>query len=159
MNTRPGTDGAAAFVTADANGYFSRMLRGQTPRPPALDLLGSRIDSVDAKAGTLSATYQARPDFRNPAGTVQGGLLGAMLDDLTASLVDATLAAGQGVATLSLNLSFLRPAQVGTLQGQAQILRRGRDVCHVMGTLLQDGKPVASAVSVCKIIGAAAPAG
>jgi hypothetical protein len=32
------------------------------------------------------------------------------------------------------------------------MLRRGRDVCHVMGTLLQDGKEVATAVAVCKVI-------
>jgi len=138
--------------TADANGYFSRMLRGETPRPPVLTLLGSHIDTVDASAGTLSATYRAQASFRNPAGTVQGGMLSAMLDDLTASLVDATLAAGQGVATLNLNVSFLRPAQVGTLQGEARMLRRGRDVCHVMGTLLQDDKEVATAVAVCKVV-------
>jgi uncharacterized protein (TIGR00369 family) len=138
--------------TADANGYFSQMLRGAVPRPPVLTLLGSRIVAVDARAGTLSATYQAEPHFRNPAGTVQGGMLSAMLDDLTASLVDATLQAGQGVATLNLNVSFLRPAQVGELTGEARMLRRGRDVCHVMGTLLQDGKEVASAVAVCKVL-------
>ncbi|MFM7013047.1 MAG: PaaI family thioesterase [Betaproteobacteria bacterium] len=138
--------------TADANGYLSRMLRGEVERPPVLTLLGSRIDAVDAAAGTLSATYQAQADFRNPAGTVQGGMLSAMLDDLTASMVDATLAAGKGVATLNLNLSFLRPAQVGTLQGEARMLRLGRDVCHVMGTLLQDGKEVATAVAVCKVV-------
>ena len=143
---------SSAHSTADANGYFSRMLRGEVERPPVLTLLGSRIDAVDAAAGTLSATYQAQADFRNPAGTVQGGMLSAMLDDLTASLVDATLTTGQGVATLNLNVSFLRPAQVGTLQGEARMLRRGRDVCHVMGTLLQDGKEVATAVAVCKIV-------
>ena len=143
---------AGTHRTADADGYFSRMLRGDAPRPPVLTLLGSRIDTVDATAGTLSATYTARDDFRNPAGTVQGGMLGAMLDDLTASLVDATLVAGQGVATLGLTLSFLRPARVGTLQGEARLLRRGRDVCHVTGTLLQDGKEVATAVAVCKIV-------
>jgi uncharacterized protein (TIGR00369 family) len=141
-----------AHRTADASGYFSRMLRGEAERPPVLTLLGSQIDKVDAGAGTLSATYQGSDHFRNPAGTVQGGMLGAMLDDLTASLVDATLAAGQGVATLNLNVSFLRPARSGTLQGEARMLRRGRDVCHVMGTLLQDGKEVASAVAVCKIV-------
>jgi uncharacterized protein (TIGR00369 family) len=139
-------------TTADANGYFSRMLRGEVARPPVLTLLGSHIDAVDATAGTLSARYEAPAGFRNPAGTVQGGMLSAMLDDLTASLVDATLAAGQGVATLNLNVSFLRPAQVGTLQGEARMLRRGRDVCHVMGTLLQDGKEVATAVAVCKVV-------
>jgi len=141
-----------ALAAADANGYFSRMLRGDTPRPPVLTLLGSRIEAVDATAGTLSAHYEAQADFRNPAGTVQGGMLSAMLDDLTASLVDATLQAGQSVATLSLNVSFLRPVQVGTLQGHAHMLRRGREVCHVMGTLLQGGKEVASAVAVCKIV-------
>ena len=146
---------AGACSTADANGYFSRMLRGETPRPPVLTLLGSRINAVDAAAGTLSASYEAQASFRNPAGTVQGGMLSAMLDDLTASLVDATLAAGQGVATLNLNVSFLRPAQVGTLQGEARLLRRGRDVCHVLGTLLQDGKEVATAVAVCKVVSVA----
>lgn len=140
------------FSTTDANGYFSRMLRGDTPRPPVLDLLSSRILAVDAAAGTLRASYQAQADFRNPAGTVHGGMLSAMLDDLTASLVDATLTAGQGVATLNLNVSFLRPAQVGTLTGEARLLRRGRDVCHVVGTLLQNGQEVASATSVCKIV-------
>ena len=139
-------------ATADTNGYFSRMLRGETPRPPVLTLLGSRIDAVDVHAGTLSATYEAQASFRNPAGTVQGGMLSAMLDDLTASLVDATLTAGQGVATLNLNVSFLRPVQMGALQGEARMLRRGRDVCHVMGTLLQDGKEVATAVAVCKVV-------
>lgn len=140
------------YITADTNGYFSRMLRGETPPAPVLTLLGSRIDAVDATAGTLSATYEAQASFRNPAGTVQGGMLSAMLDDLTASLVDATLTAGQGVATLNLNVSFLRPAQVGALQGEARMLRRGRDVCHVMSTLVQDGKEVATAVAVCKVV-------
>lgn len=141
-----------AFHTADPQGYFSRMLRGEVARTPVLTLLGGEVESVDAAAGTLRARYEGRADFRNPAGTVQGGMLSAMLDDVTASLVDATLTAGQGVATLSLNVSFLRPAQVGTLQAQATLLRRGRDVCHVMGVLQQNGKDVATAVAVCKIV-------
>jgi hypothetical protein len=32
------------------------------------------------------------------------------------------------------------------------MLRLGRDVCHVMGTLLQDGKEAATAVAVCKVV-------
>ena len=140
------------LATSDPQGHFSRMLRGEVARAPALDLLGSRIVAVDSAAGTLSAHYEASAQFRNPAGSVQGGLLSAMLDDLTASLVDATLGAGQGVATLSLNVSFLRPAQVGPLQGQARLLRRGREVCHVFGTLSQNGQDVATAQAVCKVV-------
>lgn len=136
----------------DTNNYFHQMLRGDAARSPVLTLLGSQVDFVDVPNGILSATYEARSDFINPAGTVQGGMLSAMLDDVTASLVDATLAVGQGVATLNLNVSFLRPAQIGMLKGEARMLRRGRDVCHVMGTLSQEGKEVATAIAVCKVI-------
>ena len=134
--------------TADPQGYLARMLRGEVARPPVLTLLGSTIVALDLTAGSLQAHYEAREDFRNPAGT-----LGAMLDDLCASLVDATLSAGQGVATLSLNLVFLRPARVGRLEGQAKMLRRGRDVCHVQALLSQNGQPVAQATAVCKVMG------
>jgi uncharacterized protein (TIGR00369 family) len=142
----------SVFKTADPQGYFSRMLRGDVARTPVLTLLGGEVESVDVEAGVLRARYLGRDEFRNPAGTVQGGMLSAMLDDVTASLVDATLAAGQGVATLSLNVSFLRPAQVGTLQAEATMMRRGRDVCHVMGRLFQADKEIATAVAVCKIV-------
>ena len=137
---------------SDANSYFNRMLRGETPKAPVLNLLGSQVEAVDIEAGTLSATYEARADFLNPAGKVQGGMLSAMLDDLTASLVDATLPTAQGVATLNLNVSFLRPAQLGQITGHAQLLRRGRDIGHVTGTLQQNGKEIATAVAVCKIV-------
>lgn len=132
--------------------WWQRMQRGEHPPPPVSRLLGARIGRVDLAAGELDVTYEARPEFANPAGGVQGGMLGAMLDDLTAGLVDSTLAAGEAPATVSLNLSFLRPARIAPMQGRARLLRRGRDVCHVSGELLQDGQVVASAVAVCSII-------
>lgn len=141
------------FKTADPGSFFSRMLSAEAPRPAVHALLGSTIESVDTDTGLLRIRYEARPDFGNPAGTVQGGMLAAMLDDLTASLVDATLVAGQGVATLSLQVSFLRAARIGTpISGEARMQRRGRDICHVTGLLRQNGTEIASAVSVCKIV-------
>jgi uncharacterized protein (TIGR00369 family) len=128
------------------------MLRGEVPRTPVLSLLGGEVESVDAEAGTLRARYVGRDEFRNPAGLVQGGMLSAMLDDVTASLVDATLTTGQGVATLSLNVSFMRPAHVGPIEAEASMMRRGKDICHVMGRLQQDGKDVAAAIAVCKVV-------
>ena len=138
--------------TADPHGTFSRMLRGEVPRTPVLSLLGGEVESVDAEAGTLRARYVGRDEFRNPAGLVQGGMLSAMLDDVTASLVDAPLTTGQGVATLSLNVSFMRPAHVGPIEAEASMMRRGKDICHVMGRLQQDGKDVATAITVCKVV-------
>ena len=144
-------DRPGAFTAGDPNSPFNRMCRGEIPPPPVLRLLGGRIVEVDAEAGRLRTDYVATGDFLNPAGTVQGGMLGAMLDDLCASLVDATLQSGERVATLNLNLCFLRPARPGPLQGEANLVRRGRDVCHVEATLSQNGKPVASATATCLI--------
>lgn len=132
--------------------WFHRMRRGESPAPPVARLLGEQIREVDVEGGTLQADYVADARFANPAGGVQGGMLGAMLDALTAGLVDATLAPGEVVATLGLNLQFLGAARPGPLQGRAWLGKRGREVCFVHAELAQAGKVVAAAQAVCKIL-------
>ncbi|MGN5478299.1 PaaI family thioesterase [Cupriavidus basilensis] len=112
--------------------YFTRMLRSQA-LPPVAGLLGGVVRRVDLEAGSLESDYVATDAFLNPAGQVQGGMLGAMLDDVTAMLVTATLEDGASCSTLNLNLSFLRPAQPGPLQGRARLERRGRNVLQCRG--------------------------
>ena len=72
--------------------YFQKMQRGEVQGPAVSALLGGTITLVDLEAGILESRYQAIASFLNPAGQVQGGMLGAMLDDVTAFLVTATLA-------------------------------------------------------------------
>lgn len=139
-----------------SDNWFHRMRAGLAPAPPVAGLLGATIRRVDVDRGELDVDYVAQPAFANPAGAVQGGMLGAMLDDLCAGLVDATLAPGEIVATLNLNTSYLRPARIGPLQGHARIRRRGRQIAYVEAELLQDGQAVVSAVATCMI--APAPA-
>lgn len=136
---------------SDGN-YFTRMQRGRAPAPAVAGLLGGVVRSADLEAGTLESDYLATGAFLNPAGQVQGGMLGAMLDDVTAMLVTATLADGEFCATLNLNLSFLRPAQAGPLKGRARLERRGRTVCNVVGELRQDGQVVATATATCMLV-------
>ena len=131
--------------------YFARLQRGETPLPAITTTLGGVIRLVDLDAGRLVSDYVGTPAFLNPAGQVQGGMLCAMLDDVTAMLVTATLADREFCATLSLNVSFLRPASAGPLEGRAQLVRRGKDVCNVSGELWQGGKLVASAVATCMV--------
>ncbi|MBC8740906.1 PaaI family thioesterase [Paraburkholderia sp. UCT31] len=118
--------------------------------PPVTTTLGGAFLSLGD--GTLQAQYVGTPAFLNPAGQVQGGMLCAMLDDVTATLVTSTLAEGEHCATLSLNTSFLRPAKPGRLIGRATLVRRGRGVCNVTGELWQDDKLVATASVVCMIV-------
>ena len=51
------------------------------PLPPAGKLLGWTLLAVDPEAGTIEIRFTADDRFLNPAGTVQGGFLAAMLDD------------------------------------------------------------------------------
>lgn len=136
---------------ADLN-WFDRMRAGLVPPAPVTQLLGGTIRASDATAGTLAVDYAPQPGFANPAGKVQGGMLGAMLDDLCAALVDSTLRPGEIVVTLNLNLSFLRAATIAPLEGRAWLQRRGREVCHVSAELRQGGAVVASAVATCTIV-------
>ena len=139
-------------MDAPSQGWFWRMHRGEVPPPPVAMLLGQRITRVDAAAGELEATYTAPDTFANPAGHVQGGMLGAMLDALTASMCDATLRPGERVASLNLSLAFVRPASVGELQGAARLVQRGRRVAHAEAELLQHGKVVARATAVLMVM-------
>ena len=138
-------------MTVHSNNWFNRMRRGEVAPPAVATLLGESIQTVDTESGTLEATYHAAHEFANPAGFVQGGMLGAMLDALCAGLVDATLADTEIVATLNLNLSFQSPARPGPIQGFARLSKRGREVCFVSAELTQDSKLVATANAVCKI--------
>jgi uncharacterized protein (TIGR00369 family) len=132
--------------------YVDRVQRGEAEPPPVTTMLGGRIRALDRAAGLLRSDYLATGAFLNPAGQVQGGMLGAMLDDVTAFLVTATLAEGEHCATLNLNVSFLRPARPGLLVGTARTQRRGREVCHVSGELSQDGRVVAAATASCMVV-------
>ncbi|CAN0619817.1 Phenylacetic acid degradation-related protein [Burkholderia multivorans] len=120
--------------------------------PPITSTLGGKI--VSLREGALESEYVGAPAFMNPAGHVQGGILSAMLDDVTALLVTATLADGERCATLSLNTSFLRPALPGALLGKSTLVRRGRGVCNVNGELWQGDRLVATASAVCMIVAA-----
>src|ERR1700756_896204 len=117
-------------------------LYGANGAPPITTTLGATFLSLSGDA--LEAEYEGAPSFRNPAGQVQGGMLCAMLDDVTATLVTSTLAEGEHCATLSLNTMFLRPAKAGRLLGRAELVRRGRGVCNVNGELWQTDKLVAT---------------
>ena len=141
------------LMQIDPNSYFAKLRRFEAPLPAIAATLGARITAVDLDEGTLDSEYVAGPGFLNPAGQVQGGMLAAMLDDVTAFLVTATLAERESCATLNLNVSFLRPARPGPLLGRARLVRRGGTVCNVVGELLQDGRQVATAVATCMVVG------
>ncbi|HRQ64080.1 MAG TPA: PaaI family thioesterase [Xanthomonadaceae bacterium] len=131
------------------NNMLPNELAGVLERTPITRLLGRRVLALDRTGGTLVVEFDGSEAFQNPARQIQGGMLCAMLDDVTAVLVTAMLEVGASCSTLSLNTSFLAPARVGVLTGKASFERRGNSICNVRGELWQDDVLVATAVAIC----------
>jgi acyl-coenzyme A thioesterase PaaI-like protein len=51
------------------------MIEGRAPAPAAARLLGWKLQAIDPEQGTVRVEFEARPEFLNPVGTVQGGIL------------------------------------------------------------------------------------
>lgn len=135
----------------DNEAFFWKIMRNELPPPRAAETLGIVFKNIDAEAGAVEVEFQGKAEFTNPAGNIQGGFLAAMLDDTTGPALSATLGAGEFAPTLNLNVSFQRPAIVGTLVGRGRVLRKGRDVCFLSAELLQSGQIVATATATAII--------
>jgi len=148
-----GEDAAEAAAAAPARtGPFWDVMEGRAPPPPAAELLGFELVSVDPQAGTIEVAFEATEQFLNPAGTVQGGLLAAMLDDTLGPALVATLSDGEWAPTTDLHVQFLSPARPGRLLGRGRIVRRGGQVAFMTGDLSdEDGNLLATATATASI--------
>ena len=93
------------------------------PRPPCAQLLGWRVDDARPLDGWIRIGFDARPEFCNPAGFIQGGFLAAMLDDTMGPAVFAHTDGKLYTATIDLNVHYLAPARPGPIFGEAQVVQ------------------------------------
>jgi uncharacterized protein (TIGR00369 family) len=91
---------------------------------PAAALLGREIISVDIKSGEVQLRFLAQQQFANRHGTVQGGMLAAMLDSATGNAVMARLPADRTAVTTRLDTTFVRPAALGPLTATARLVQQ-----------------------------------
>ena len=136
----------------DKEAFFWKIMAGELPPPNVAAVLGIEFKAVDAALGTIEVEFQAKTEFANPAGNIQGGFLAAMLDDTMGPALAATLAKGEFAPTINLNVSFEKAARVGiVIQGKGRVLKRGRELCFLAGELYQENQLVASATATAII--------
>jgi acyl-coenzyme A thioesterase PaaI-like protein len=92
-------------MTSLRTDYVSKILCGEGQPSPVSQLLGIAHLSVAPESDVLECSYEGVPAMLNPAGGIQGGMLSAMLDDVTATLVSSTLAPQEQVTTLKAMLN------------------------------------------------------
>ncbi len=108
--------------------------------------LGRELLEIDCAAGRAPVAFEAREQFLNPFGIVQGGFLVAMLDEVMVDAALARLGPDFLIPTLEIKASFLRPAPAGRILGEGWVVRSGRSIVFTEARLLApDGEPVATA--------------
>ena len=121
--------------------------------PPAAKMLGREVVEIDQVNGGAVLRFRAQPEFLNRHGTVQGGILCAMLDSSTALALYAVLSAEQTGLTANLNVSFLKPAQVGVFTATSRLVTRDERNAETVGELCDaDGVLVATATARLRIV-------
>jgi uncharacterized protein (TIGR00369 family) len=121
--------------------------------PPAARLLGREVIEFDRQHGGAKLRYVAQPEFLNRHGTVQGGLLAAMLDSATALALYSVLSPELTAVTINLNVSFVRPAKAGPLIATSRVVSRSERDAQVSGELHDlEGTLVANAVATLRIV-------
>ena len=116
-------------------------------------MLRWNLDRLDPERGPSRVEFKATAEFLNPIGTVQDGILTAMLDDTMGPAAAAHLGGEAFCQTLELKTSFLRPARPGKLYGDGWVVHRGRDIVFLEGRLEDsDGRLIATATATTRVI-------
>jgi uncharacterized protein (TIGR00369 family) len=135
------TDKAA---TRDASG-----LKWQTC-PPFYTHLGLILKEFGDGRCVTSLPYARH--FGNSRGEVHGGIAASVLDITMSQALRSDIDGTVGIATISLNVSYLAPA-LGVLTCEGKVVRRGRSVAFVEGVLKGDnGESAARAVGTFRIL-------
>jgi uncharacterized protein (TIGR00369 family) len=121
--------------------------------PPSSKLLGWHLLDARPGDGWVRIGFDGKPEFCNPAGFVQGGILSAMLDDTMGPAVFVMTEGKLYTATISMTVNFLVPAKPGPLIGEANVVQLGKTVAFVEGRLMaKDGIVLATATTSARLV-------
>lgn len=125
------------------------------PAPPCAHLLGWKVLDARPAEGWIRIDFEARPEFRNPAGFIQGGFLAAMLDDTMGPAIFTHTNGALYCATIDMHVHYLAPAKVGPIIGEGQVVQLGKSVGFVEARLYdQAGTWLAKATASVRLIAA-----
>jgi len=115
-------------------------------RPPCTETVGMRLTHVDQAKLTARYEFDAKPEFANPTGAIQGGFIAAMMDEAMSALAIIASNVTMNAPTLEMKISFLRPLFIGKATAEARILKWGKSTCFIEAELFDPaGQLVAKA--------------
>lgn len=106
--------------------------------PPTARFLNTELLAVDQDAGTVRMAFTIGEDLSNPNGTVQGGIVAAMLDDAAAYAAIVHSQRKIFVPTLEMKISFFRPVPAGRLYANGRSVKFGKTIAFMEADLLTE---------------------
>jgi uncharacterized protein (TIGR00369 family) len=133
--------------------YLQGLLSGDNDPPPVAGLVGYQLVSVTEG----HTRFELSPHHRltNPFGTIHGGILTTILDTTMTTAVWSTLGKGLTVATMALNVNFIRPVTTGSgvLNCEGRAIHVGRRTATAEGRLTDaEGRLCAHGTAICSIL-------
>lgn len=119
------------------NAKLLEMMRNR--KAATTTLLGMELLAIDAAAGTTRYGMIAKPEFCNPMGNLQGGIITTALDDAAATAVIARAGRRVGVPTIEFKVSFFAAARMNAdVFAVGRVIKFGRTIVFAEADLLDD---------------------
>jgi acyl-coenzyme A thioesterase PaaI-like protein len=120
----------------------------QLTPPPSSKLLGWHLLEARPAQGWVRIGFDGKPEFCNPAGFVQGGILSAMLVDTMGPAAFILTDGKLYTATVTMTVNF-----PGPIIGEANVAQLGKTIAFVEGRLTAvDGAVLATASASARLI-------
>jgi uncharacterized protein (TIGR00369 family) len=121
--------------------------------PPVSRLLGWRLIEAKPEEGAIRIGFEGKPEFCNPSGFIQGGMLTAMLDDTMGPAAFIMSGGKLYTPTITLTVNFIAPGKVGSFICEAKVVQMGKTIVFVEGKLMDgEGDLIATASSTSRLV-------
>jgi uncharacterized protein (TIGR00369 family) len=130
--------------------YFKRVVAGEYPVPPMLQMLGIRFVEVDYGRVVLVAAVEER--FYNGTGVAHGGFAATLMDTALGCAINTTTPVGRRFTTLELKVNLTRAltVAVGEVRCEGTAVHVGRQTATSEARIVdRNGKLYAHGSTTC----------
>ena len=109
-------------------------------------VLGMR--PLEFTPGASKWCWEAQPpSVLNPFGTIQGGYLAILIDEMLGTAIGSILEEGEWAVTAEVKLSYLRALRPAALTGEAHVIRRTRSLAFMEASIANERGELAVAAT------------
>lgn len=121
-------------------------------RPPCAETLGAEPIAEFREESRIEIAFHPNETMLNPRGTVQGGFVAAMLDDVMGPALVAASGGKEAPVTLDLTVSYIGPVMPGRVIGKGRVVSRTKSTAFLEAELFTEaGELLARATSTARI--------